>query len=270
MRLDKDRDEQIARRPAVQPGVALAAQIQRLPVVDAGRDLDLDGLILAHGAAAAAARARLVDDLAAAAALLARAAGLHHAERGALRGAHAAGALAVRADLRRRAGGAAGALAVRTLLDAADVDLLLAAERRLFKGDIQAHAQVFAPARAAALALTAAEAAAEDIPEDIPEAAAENVVKAAEAAETGAAGAAGGRVERRMAELVILRALVGIGQHLVGLVDLLEALLAFLIARMQIRVVGLGQLAVGFFDLVLGCTLFDTEHFIIISFFSHT
>ena len=156
------------------------------------------------------------------------------------------------------------------LLDAADVDLLLAAERRLFKGDIQAHAQVFAPARAAALGLSAAEAAAEDIPEDIPEAAAENVAKAAEAAETGAAGAAGGRVERRMAELVILRALVGIGQHLVGLVDLLEALLAFLIARMQIRVVGLGQLAVGFFDLVLGCTLFDTEHFIIISFFSHT
>ena len=73
-----------------------------------------------------------------------------------------------------------------------------------------------------------------------------------------------------MAELVILRALVGIGQHLVGLVDLLEALLAFFIARMQVRVVGLGQLAVGFFDFVLGCPLFDTEHFIIISFFSHT
>ena len=178
--------------------------------------------------------------------------------------------MALRADLRRRAGGAAGALAVRALLDAADVDLLLAAERRLFKGDVQAHAQVFAPARAAALGLPAAEAAAEDIAKDIPEAAAENVAKAAEAAETGAAGAAGGRVERRMAELVILRALVGIGQHLVGLVDLLEALLAFLIARMQVRVVGLGQLAVGFFDLVLGCTLFDTEHFIIISFFSHT
>ena len=46
------------------------------------------------------------------------------------------------------------------LLDAADVDLLLAAERRLFKGDVQAHAQVFAPARAAALGLPAAEAAA--------------------------------------------------------------------------------------------------------------
>ena len=57
---------------------------------------------------------------------------------------------------------------------------------------------------------------------------------------------------------------------LVGLVDFLEALLAFLVARMQIRVVGFGQLAVGFFDLVLGCAFFDTEHFIIISFFSHT
>ena len=184
---------------------------------------------------------------------------------------HAAGALAVRADLRRGAGGAAGTLAVRALLDTADVDLFLAAERRLFKGDVQAHAQIFAPARAAALLLSAAaEAAAEDVAEDVPEAAAENVPKAAEAAETGAAGAAGGRVKRRMAELVILRALVGIGQHLVGLVDLLEALLAFLIARMQVRVVGLGQFAVGFFDLVLGCAFFNTEHFIIISFFSHT
>ena len=94
--------------------------------------------------------------------------------------------------------------------------------------------------------------------------------EAAEAAKPGAAGSAGGRVKRRMAELVILRALVGIGQHLVGLVDFLEALLAFLVARMQIRVVGFGQLAVGFFDLVLGCAFFDTEHFIIISFFSHT
>ena len=224
-----------------------------------------------------------MDDLAAAAALFARAARLHHAEGGALRGAHAAGALAVRADLRRRAGGAAGALAVRTLLDAADVDLLLAAERRLFKGDIQAHAQVFAPARAGADVLAAhggvrrtlraaeaAEAAAENVAEAAAENVTEDIAEAAEAAKPGAAGAAGGRVERRMAELVILRALVGIGQHLVGLVDLLEALLAFFIARMQVRVVGLGQLAVGFFDLVLGCAFFDTEHFIIISFFSHT
>ena len=195
-----------------------------------------------------------MDDLAAAAALFARAARLHHAEGGALRGAHAAGALAVRADLRRCAGGVARALAVRALLDAADIDLLLAAERRLFKGDVQAAAE--------AAAENVAEAAAENVTEDIAE--------AAEAAKPGAAGAAGGRVKRRMAELVILRALVGIGQHLVGLVDFLEALLAFLVAGVQIRVVGFGQLAVGFFDLVLGCAFFDTEHFIIISFFSHT
>ena len=95
---------------------------------------------------------------------------------------------AVRADLRRGAGGAAGTLAVRTLLDTADVDFLLAAECCLFKGDVQAHAQIFAPARVAALLLSAAEAAAEDVAEDVTETAAENVPKAAEAAETGAAG----------------------------------------------------------------------------------
>lgn len=166
--------------------------------------------------------------------------------------------------------GAAGALAVRALLDTADIDLLLAAERRLFKGDVQAHAQVFTAARAAALGLAAAEAAAENVAEAAAENVTEDIAEAAEAAKPGAAGAAGGRVKRRMAELVILRALVGIGQHLVGLIDLLKALLAFLVARMQIRVVGFGQLAVGFFDLVLGCAFFDAEHFIIISFFSHT
>ena len=77
-------------------------------------------------------------------------------------------------------------------------------------------------------------------------------------------------VECGMTKLIILTSLVRIAQYCVGFLRLFELFLAFLIARMQVRVVGLSQLAVGFFDLVLGCTLFDTEHFIIISFFSHT
>ena len=110
----------------------------------------------------------------------------------------------------------------------------------------------------------AAEAAAEEAAEDVPQ------ITEVEAAEAAALTGAIVGIGAGKAKLVIAGLLLRVGQDLVGLVDLLEALLAFFIARMQVRVVGLGQLAVGFFDFVLGCPLFDTEHFIIISFFSHT
>ena len=72
-----------------------------------------------------------------------------------------------------------------------------------------------------------------------------------------------------MAELVVLCPLIGVGQHLVCLVYLLEASLAFLVAGMQVGVIFLGKLSVCFFQLVLRCALFDAENLIIISFFCH-
>ena len=65
-------DQQVAGGAAVLAGVALAPQGDGLAVVDAGGDVDLDGLALAHRAGAAAVGTGLVDDLARAAAALGR------------------------------------------------------------------------------------------------------------------------------------------------------------------------------------------------------
>ena len=58
----RDRHEQIAVRAAVRAGVALVAHAEGLAVVDAGRDLDLDGLGVTDLALAAAGGAGVGDD----------------------------------------------------------------------------------------------------------------------------------------------------------------------------------------------------------------
>ena len=83
------------------------------------------------------------------------------------------------------------------------------------------------------------------------------------------AAEAGVRVKGRMAELVILFALFFVREHLVGFIGLFEALFRGLVARMQIRMVLLGDLAVCFFYFICRGVLFDAQHFIVISFFSH-
>ena len=166
MRADNHRDQQITRRTAVCTGVAGTLTRNRLSVVDAGRHLDGHLLGAAHAAHSAAGLARLVDDLARAVAFRTRRHGLRHAEGGALGRADLSAAAAVRADLGRGSGCAAGALAVGAGLDARDIQLFLAAEGRLLKADVQLGADVVAPARRVGVArLTAAPAEAEDIPE---------------------------------------------------------------------------------------------------------
>jgi hypothetical protein len=60
-------------------------------------------------------------------------------------------------------------------------------------------------------------------------------------------------------DLVVLLALGGVAQHVVGGRDLLESLLGGLVARVGVGVVLLGQLAVGARDLLLGGVLPDSE-----------
>ena len=73
-------------------------------------------------------------------------------------------------------------------------------------------------------------------------------------------------VHSRMAELVVAGALLLVGQHLVGLVGLLEFGLGGLVAGVQIRVVLLGLFPVGLLDLLVRGALGHAEDFIIISF----
>ena len=131
----------------------------------------------------------------------------------------------------------------------------------------QRGAHIVAPARGVGVAGLGA--AAEDAREDVAEAAAaEDIVEAAEAPEAARA-VTGVGVEGRVAELVVLLALVGIGEDLIGLVGLLEALLTGLVAGVLIGVVLLGDLAVCFFDLVLRGALRNAEHLVVITFICH-
>ena len=263
MRTHDHADEQIAGRAAVHAAVALAVQRDGLAVVDTGGDGHADLVLTADAAHTAAGLAGLVDDLARAAAFRTRRGGLRHAEGRALGGTYGAAALAVGADLGRRAGGAAGALAVGALLHAADRDLFLAAEGRLLKGYVHAGAQIVAAARRVGIAARGAEAAAEKAREDVAQ-----VAEIAEALKSAAAEAGGG-IKGGVAELVVLRALVVVREDLVGLVDLLEPLLTGLVAGVQVRVILLCELSVCFFDLFGARALLQAEYLVIIAFFCH-
>ena len=85
VRTDAHGDHQVAGGAAVVARAAFAADAERLPIVYTGRELDRDLVAAANLTLALAAAARSADDLAGAAALLARTHGLHRAERGALR-----------------------------------------------------------------------------------------------------------------------------------------------------------------------------------------
>lgn len=58
-------------------------------------------------------------------------------------------------------------------------------------------------------------------------------------------------VHARVAELVVLGPLLLVGQHFVGLIDLLELGLGILVTGVQVGVVFFGQLTVGFFQFVV-------------------
>jgi hypothetical protein len=104
-------------------------------------------------------------------------------------------------------------------------------------------------------------------PSPVAEQAAEEVAQVAHvlhaegpaAGRAAAAEAAGHRTV--LADLVVLLALVGVAEHVVGRADLLEALLR---ARVGVRVVLLGQLPVGARDLLVGGRRDDPEHLVVV------
>src|SRR5690606_8220408 len=103
------------------------------------------------------------------------------------------------------------------------------AAHRFLEIQLQGVAQVVATLRAAArAAATTAEEVAENVAEDVRE--------------VGTAGEAAGatahrRIHASVAVLVVGRPLGCVGEHLVGLVDLLEFLLGGLVVRVAVRVV---------------------------------
>ena len=67
-----------------------------------------------------------------------------------------------------------------------------------------------------------------------------------------------------LAESVVEFPLVGVGQHFVGFVDLLEALLRVLVARIEVWVMLPRQLAIRRANLFLGRRPRDAEHLVIV------
>ena len=183
--------------------------------------------------------------------------------------AHLAGAVAVGADLRGGAAGTARAVAGGAVFGAVEADLLLHASHGLLKGDGHVHPQRSAPLGGVGvgLALTAAKpakAAAEEGAEDVAQVHVAHV-EPTEAAATKATGSEVG-VHPGVTKLVILGPLVLVGQHLVGLVDLLELRLRLCIARVQVGVILLGQLAVGLFQFIVRGGLGHAQDLIIVTF----
>ena len=162
VRLHHDGDQQVAGAAAVFAGVALAPQRDGLAVVDAGGDVDLDGLAFPHPTLSAAVGTGLMDNAAGAVTLLAGTAGGKHAHRRPLLHLHLAAAAAIGADLRRGPRLAAAALAGSALLATLHGHVLLAAEGRLPERHGHAGADALAPlGRVGVTALLAAKAAAE-------------------------------------------------------------------------------------------------------------
>ena len=235
-------------------------------MVDAGGDIDLYGLAFAHCAGAAAIGAGLVNEPAGAAALAAGTIGGENAHGGLPASLHGAGAVAIRADFGCGAGRTAISLTGRALLTALQGDGFLAAEGRLRKADGDAGPDAFPPLGGVGVAaLTAAESTAEKAAEDVAQ-----VTKVEAAAISAAPGSrAVVRIHPGEAELVVPGFFLGIGQDLIGLVDLLELLLGLFIAGVHVRVVFPGQLFICFFDFILRGALLDAQHLVIIYFFSH-
>jgi hypothetical protein len=76
-------------------------------------------------------------------------------------------------------------------------------------------------------------------------------------------------VDAGMAEPVVLGALGGIAQDLVGLGRLLEHVLGLRIVRVAVGVVLQGELAIGALDLVRRGAAADAQHFVVITLVGH-
>ena len=190
---------------------------------------------------------------------------MHNAERRAVLCCDGTGAVAVCAALRCGALFAAGALADVAGFDARYGHIFFAAEGRLFKGDCDLSLDAFAFTRCISAARGGA-AASENGAEDI----AKVEIHPAEAAETAEARAAAEvRIDACVAVLVVFGPLVGVGQDLVCLVDLLEARFRVLIPLVDVRMVFLCVLPKRFFDLVVGSAFTQPQDLVIVPFVGH-
>src|SRR5712692_68319 len=242
---DPDEDVQVAGRAPEEPARALAVEPHLHSVLDAGGDLDLEHALGPLSTLSAADLARRLDPLALTPALRARSPDRQRAQLG---GDLTPPATQVAHDRTASRLGSA-ARAVLAGLEARDLHLGLDAARRVFERDLQLVLEGLGQHRTG-VPTTAAAPAREEVLEDVLE----------ERAEAGLSESAARRSDR--AEAVIVRALVGIGEHRVCLVDGLEALLGLLVTGIAVGMVLHRELAVRLLDLRLPSPARNPQHLV--------
>jgi hypothetical protein len=252
MGLEVDLDVEIAGRPAVDTGFALAGQTDAVTVVHTGGNPHGQGLVLLDAAFAVAMGAGVGDDPAAA---VATRTSLLDGEETLLH-AHLAMATAGRAGYRLGARLGAGTVAMLALGQDGNADLGFGAARGLFQADFQVVTEIGAPVDMGAA--PAAAASAEHVAEDVRE----GVGEVTEIA--GPAGAGHGRIHAGMAVLVVGRALIAVGQDFVGFLGFLEFFLRRLFTLVPVRMMLHGQLLEGLLDFVVGGGFRHAQNFVVI------
>ena len=255
---DAHGDDEVAGRRTLHACLAEAVDAQLLAVANALGNLHRDTLAVGHAALTLALGTRVVDDRAGAVAGGTGARRLHVAQEGVLHGDDAPGAVTLLAGHFLAVLAQTRAVAIGARRQAVVNDLLLLAGRRLFQRDADAHAHV-----AAVLAHLAAACgrAAEEGGEDIAHAAEAATEQVLEIDADAAVGAAAARRAGNRAKAVVLGLLLGVGQHVVGLVQLLELVFGIR-CLVHVRVQLPRPVAKCFLDLGFGGVAGDAEDFV--------
>lgn len=252
---DVQDDIQVAGRTGERARFAEAAETNSRAILHSGGHFRFNHA-LAHEAAFAFALGTGIGDYRARS--LTRGAGARDAEE-ALLISDLAPAVARPAADRSFTGRGAGAAASIASLMAADIHLLIDAEYRLIKFEMQVFAKIgsaLGPAATAA-ALSKHVAEAKNIAKDVAEILKDGGIESSRTASTAHAG---------VPEAVIQSPFVAIGKNGVRLGDLLELIFRFRIVRISIGMVRHRKLAISALDFNVGGYAGYTQHLVIIAF----
>jgi len=239
MLADMDHDVEIPGGGSAQAGFTIAAGAQTGTVLDSGGNLQFNACRGFAAAVAAADFARMVEGLAGS---VAAGAGLGDLEK-ATRSNHLAASAAGRASMEARAGSAAGSSAGGAMARLADFDFFFDTVGGFLEFDFQIVAEVRAPRL-----VRAAVSSSEKVLENSPSARAEDLAKQIERIVESGARTGARTLKCGISVAVVSSALVGIGENVIGLRNLLETLLRLRVTRIAVRMLLHGELAIGDFD----------------------
>ncbi len=251
------REVEVAVRAPVASRLAPPGEAYAAAVAHPGGDVHAQALDRPHGSRTVAGRAGVLDHRAGAAAARA---GLGDGEHP-LPLCLDTATLAARAHRRCGAGLGAGPVTGRAGRMHGHLERHLSARDGLVEGDRDLRFEV-RPAFGAWLGADAAPAgrAAEEVREDVPHRGPVEV-EVAKAPEPSRGTCAGGE---GTAAAVVLLALLGVPEHVMGLGDLLEARLGGLVVGVSIGVVTTGELAVGLLDFLRRRPLLHPERLVVV------